>query len=171
MYKFRVSKLSKVERVFVFENGGRTEISHEEFLDRERVDPLDRFFIFVHNCLLEVTEEGYKGWYEMEDHINYTDKRSVKREASLENCVENGFIQLKFGSNSRSVEATVEVKLLVSEMWAVIETLSEDEKELIRAFYNNVSQSEIAERLNCSQATVSRKMQALFAKIRSEMGG
>ncbi len=155
----------------MFENGGQAEISREKFLDRERVDTQDKFFIFVDNYLLEVTEADYKDWYKMEDHADYMNKRSTKREASLESYIEKGYNQLPLISNSKSVEDTVEAKLLLFEKRAIIGTLSGDEKELIRAFYNNVSQSEIAERLNCSQATVSRKMQAVFEKIRSKMGG
>ncbi len=44
-------------QVFILENGNFIEIPYEEYCRRENEDLKDRFFISLHGCLMETTEE------------------------------------------------------------------------------------------------------------------
>ena len=150
-------------KVFILENGEYIELSNEEFERRKENDPTyaERYFIPVQGFLLEVDRQHYEDFYRTKDRLTYLKRLDIKYGLlsidAFDSEDDNGTDYIQ--AETEDVAETVAHLLLLDKLRLIVSMLPEDEKELIQAhFYENIPQTEIADRLGISQQAVSKRI-------------
>lgn len=159
-------------KVFILENGEYIELSNEEFERRKENDPTyaERYFIPVQGFLLEVDRQHYEDFYRTKDKLTYLKRLDIKYGLlsidAFDSEDDNGTDYIQ--AETEDVAETVAHLLLLDKLRLIVSMLPEDEKELIQAhFYENIPQTEIADRLGISQQAVSKRILKICAKIKN----
>ena len=159
-------------KVFILENGEYIELSNEEFERRKENDPTyaERYFIPVQGFLLEVDRQHYEDFYRTKDRLTYLKRLDIKYGLlsidAFDSEDDNGTDYIQ--AETEDVAETVAHLLLLDKLRLIVSMLPEDEKELIQAyFYENIPQTEIADRLGISQQAVSKRILKICAKIKN----
>lgn len=132
-----------------------------------------KYFIRIGKFLVEVTEDVYCTYYQMERHERYLIEKDqahgVQQYSNLdtENTLGEEMIVDRL---SVSVEDMVTARLLSERLHRCIQLLSEDEQNLLHAiFYKDMSEQQLAQSMNTSQATINKRKRIVLAKLLSLM--
>ncbi len=128
------------------------------------------YFIRIDEHLVEVSEEVYEAYYNMERYrrtLEEKDRRNgVFSYDSLDTAEVRGVDHLG-DRKSKSVEDLVLANLLREHIHSCLELLPDPEKRLIRELYfEGYTEREIAQRRGVSQAAVHKKKQKIEKKLR-----
>ena len=158
-------------KVFILENGGYIELTYEEFENRKDNEPSyeNRFFIPVQGYLLEVDQSQYEDFYRAKERQKYLRKLDAKYGLlsieAFDTEDDNGADYIQ--AETEDVAETVAHLLLLDKLRLIIDTLPEDEKELIMAhFYKGKPQTKLAEEYGVNQSNISRRISKILDKIK-----
>ena len=131
-------------KVYIKENNVYVELSYTDFCRRRQADQsyMDKLFIPVQGCLLEVVREQYADFYKDKERWRYLKKLDTNHKLlSLEGFTDSDGNVLDFiVDEAVDVAETVVRAVMVDRLKAALLLLSDSEQTLIKAiFFANVS--------------------------------
>ena len=158
------------EKVFINENDNYIEISYQAFCEGQNNVFKDRFFISLHNMLMEVDEAYYTEFYREQRREKYLRERAIEKGDiyydSLDTEEFNGEDILV--DPDEDVAQQVTDKLMAEHVRYVVSLLPDDERLLIhRHYFENIPETELAKIYGVSQQAISKKMVKIRAKLKN----
>ena len=158
------------EKVFIKENDNYIEISYQAFCEGQNNVFKDRFFISLHNVLMEVDEAYYTEFYREQRREKYLRERAIEKGDiyydSLDTEEFNGEDILV--DPDEDVAQQVTDKLMAERVRYVVSLLPDDERLLIhRHYFENIPETELAKIYGVSQQAISKKMVKIRAKLKN----
>ena len=158
-------------KVYVKENNVYVELSYMDFCSRRQADQsyMDKLFIPVQGCLLEVVREQYTDFYRDKERWRYLQKLDTNHSLlSLEGFTDSEGNVLDFiVDESVDVAETVVHAVMVDRLKAALPLLSDGEQALIKAiFFEGLSEREVGLRLGITQSVVNKRKSKILAKMR-----
>ena len=158
-------------KVYIKESGGYVELSYTDFCRRRQADQsyMDKLFIPIQGCLLEVVREQYTEFYRDKERWRYLKKLDTKNSLlSLEGFTDSEGNVLDFiVDEAVDVSETVIHEVMVDRLKAALPLLSDGEQALIQAiFFDGLSEREVGLRLGLTQSIVNKRKAKILAKLR-----
>ena len=158
-------------KVYIKESGGYAELSYTEFCRRRNADQtyMDKLFIPVQGCLLEVVREQYTDFYRDKERWRYLQKLDTNHSLlSLEGFTDSEGNALDFlVDETVDIAETVVNAVMVDRLKAALLLLSDSEMALIRAiFFEGLSEREVGARLGVTQSVVNKRKAKILLKLR-----
>ena len=158
-------------KVYLKENGGYVELSYQDFCRRRQADQsyMDKLFIPVQGCLLEVVREQYTDFYRDKERWRYLKKLDTSHSLlSLEGFTNSEGNMIDFIIDETvDVAETVVHAVMVDRLKATLPLLSDSEQTLIQAiFFEGLSEREVGLRLGVTQSVVNKRKAKILAKLR-----
>jgi len=126
-------------KVYIKENSGYVELSYMEFCRRRNADQtyMDKLFIPVQGCLLEVVREQYTDFYRDKERWRYLQKLDTNHSLfSLEGFTDSEGNALDFlVDETVDIAETVVHALMVDRLKAALPLLPDSEQALIREIF------------------------------------
>ena len=150
-------------KVYIRESGGYVELSYTEFCRCRESDQtyMDKLFIPIQGCLLEVVREQYTDFYRDKERWRYLQKLDTKnRLLSLDGFTDSEGNPLDFITDEAvDIAETVVNAVMVDRLKAALPLLSDSEQELIQAiFFDGLSEREVGARLGITQSVVNKRL-------------
>ena len=161
-------------KVYIKENSGYMELSYTDFCHRRQVDQsyMDKLFIPVQGCLLEVVREQYTDFYRDKERWRYLKKLDTSHSLlSLEGFTDSEGNMIDFIIDETvDVAETVVHAVMVDRLRTAMLLLSDSEQALIQAiFFEGLSEREVGLRLGVTQSVVNKRKAKTLAKLRNIM--
>ena len=158
-------------KVFIKESGRYVELSYMDFCRRREADQtyLDKLFIPIQGCLLEVVREQYTDFYRDKERWRYLQKLDTKNSLlSLDGFTDSEGNPLDFiADEAADIAETVVNTVMVDRLKAALSLLSDSEQVLIRAiFFEELSEREVGLRLGITQSVVNKRKARILIKLR-----
>ena len=158
-------------KVYIKESGSYVELTYTEFCRRRNADQtyMDKLFIPVQGCLLEVVREQYTDFYRDKERCRYLQKLDISHSLlSLEGFTDSEGNTLDFlVDEAVDVAETVVHAWMVDRLRAALSLLSDSEQALIRAiFFEGLSEREVGLRLGVTQSVVNKRKAKILLKLR-----
>ena len=158
-------------KVYIRESGGYVELSYTEFCRRRNDDQtyMDKLFIPVQGCLLEVVREQYLDFYRDKERWRYLQKLDTKNSlVSLDGFTDSGENTLDFlADEAVDIAETVVNAWMVDRLKAALLLLSDSEMALVKAiFFEGLSEREVGLRLSVTQSVVNKRKAKILMKLR-----
>ena len=155
-------------------NNVYVELSYTDFCRRRQADQsyMDKLFIPVQGCLLEVVREQYADFYKDKERWRYLQKLDTNHKLlSLEGFTDSEGNVLDFVIDETvDVAETVVRAVMVDRLKAALLLLSDSEQTLIKAiFFEELSEREVGLRLGVTQSVVNKRKSKILAKLRKIM--
>ena len=159
-------------KVYIKENNVYVELSYKDFCCRREFDQsyLDKLFIPVQGCLLEVVREQYADFYKDKERWRYLKKLDTNHSLlSLEGFTDSEGNALDFIIDETvDVAETVVRAVMVDRLKVALPLLSDGEQALIQAiFFEELSEREVGLRLGITQSVVNKRKAKILAKLRT----
>ena len=158
-------------KVYIKESGGYVELSYTDFCRRRNADQtyMDKLFIPVQGCLLEVVREQYTDFYRDKERWRYLQKLDAKNSLlSLDGFIVSEGNPLDFiADEAADIAETVVNAVMVDRLKAALHLLSESEQALIHAiFFDGLTEREVGLRLGLTQSGVNKRKARILIKLR-----
>ena len=159
------------KKVFIIADGGYREITPVEHEFRKETDAgyREKKFIGLHSMIMEVSEKAYIEFYRNKRRQKYLDEqRRDNGDVSYDalNSDEFNGEEILIAELPDVCDTLVHQQLL-DKLRQAVDALPEDEKALIaQHFYDEVPQTELAERYGVSQQAISKKIAKIRAKLK-----
>ena len=158
-------------KVYIKESSDYVELSYTDFCRRRQADQsyMDKLFIPVQGCLLEVVREQYTDFYRDKERWRYLKKLDTSHKLlSLEGFTDSEGKVLDFiVDEAVDVAETVVHTVMVDRLKAALPLLSGSEQTLINAiFFEELSEREVGLRLGVTQSVVNKRKAKILAKLR-----
>ena len=158
-------------KVYIKESGSYVELSYRDFCRRRQADQsyMDKLFILVQGCLLEVVREQYTDFYRDKERWRYLQKLDTNHSLlSLDGFTDSEGNVLDFVVDEAvDVAETVVRTVMVDRLKAALPLLSDSEQMLIQAiFFEELSEREVGLRLGVTQSVVNKRKAKTLAKLR-----
>ena len=158
-------------KVYIKENNVYVELSYTDFCRRRQADQsyMDKLFIPVQGCLLEVVREQYADFYKEKERWRYLKKLDTNHKLlSLEGVTDSEGNVIDFVIDETvDVAETVVRAVMVDRLKAALPLLSDVEQALIQAiFFEELSEREVGLRLGVTQSVVNKRKTKILAKLR-----
>nr|CBX20771.1 RNA polymerase sigma factor, sigma-70 region 4 [Streptococcus pyogenes] len=130
---------------------------------------MDKLFIPIQGCLLEVLREQYTDFYRDKERWRYLQKLDTKnRLLSLDGFTDSEGNPLDFITDEAvDIAETVVNAVMVDRLKAALPLLSDSEQELIQAiFFDGLSEREVGARLGITQSVVNKRKARILIKLR-----
>ncbi len=149
-------------KVYFKESVGYVELSYTDFCRCRETDQscMDKLFIPVQGCLLEVVREQYTDFYRDKERWRYLQKLDTKNSLlSLDGFVDDEGNTLDFiADEAVDIAETVVNAVMVDRLKAALSLLSGSEQALIKAiFFEGLSEREVGLRLGITQSIVNKR--------------
>ena len=143
----------------------------QDFCRRRQADQtyMDKLFIPVQGCLLEVVREQYTDFYRDKERWRYLQKLDTKNSLlSLDGFTDSEGNPLDFIADEAMDVAEIVVNaVMVDRLKAALPLLSDSEQELIQAiFFDGLSEREVGARLGITQSVVNKRKAKILIKLR-----
>ena len=132
-----------------------------------------KYYIFVGNEKIEVDYEVYKSYWQITNRERYLERLDRQNkllffsDLSTEYSFEDNIVDKNF-----DVEKIVETKMLIDRVREAIDSLNDEEREIIeRLYYQDESTRIAAEALNLHNTSLIRKRDRILAKLRKMLEG
>lgn len=127
-----------------------------------------KYFIFIDGKKVYVSEEVYKGYWQITNRENYLEQVDRKNHLLFFSSYDkDGNFVDNLRDDKIDVEKIVETKLLIDRVRQALEALNIEERELIESLYfEEESIRSLARRLNTSHTSVIRKRNSVFKKLK-----
>ncbi|WP_221899118.1 DUF4368 domain-containing protein [Gordonibacter massiliensis (ex Traore et al. 2017)] len=160
-------------KVYIRESGGYVELSYTEFCRCRESDQtyMDKLFIPIQGCLLEVVREQYTDFYRDKERWRYLQKLDTKnRLLSLDGFTDSEGNPLDFITDEAvDIAETVVNAVMVDRLKAALPLLSDSEQELIQAiFFDGLSEREVGARLGITQSVVNKRKARILMAVNDE---
>ena len=161
-------------KVYIKENNVYVELSYKDFCRRRQADQtyMDKLFIPVQGCLLEVAREQYTEFYRDKERWRYLQKLDTKNSLlSLEGFTDSEGNVLDFiVDEAADIAETVINAVMLDRLKDALPLLSDSEQALIKAiFFEELSEREVGLRLGLTQSVVNKRKAKVLAKLRKIM--
>ena len=161
-------------KVYIKENNVYVELSYTDFCRRRQADQsyMDKLFIPIQGCLLEVIREQYTDFYRDKERWRYLKKLDTNHSLlSLDGFTDSEGNVIDFVIDETvDVAETVVRAVMVDRLKAALLLLSGSEQALINAiFFEELSEREIGLRLGITQSVVNKRKAKILAKLRKIM--
>ena len=161
-------------KVYTRENSGYVELSYRDFCRRRESDQryMDKLFIPVQGCLLEVVREQYADFYRDKERWRYLQKLDTNHKLlSLEGFTDSEGNVIDFViDEAEDVAETVVHAVMVDRLKVALPLLSDSEQTLIQAiFFEGLSEREVGLRLGITQSVVNKRKAKILAKLKKIM--
>ena len=158
-------------KVYIKESDTYVELSYTDFCRRREADQryMDKLFIPVQGCLLEVVWEQYADFYKDKERWRYLKKLDTK----------NGLLSLEGFTDSEGnvidfiVDEAVDISesvvhaVMADRLKTALSLLSDSEQALVKAiFYEELSEREVGLRLGITQSVVNKRKAKILTKLR-----
>ncbi len=158
-------------KVYIKENDGYMELSYMDFCHRRQTDQsyMDKLFVPVQGCLLEVVREQYADFYKEKERWRYLKKLDTNHSLlSLEGFTDSEGNVLDFVVDEAvDIAETVVHAVMVDRTKTAMLLLSDSEQALIQAiFFEKLSEREVGLRLGITQSVVNKRKAKILAKLR-----
>ena len=159
-------------KVYIRESGGYVELSYTEFCRCRESDQtyMDKLFIPIQGCLLEVVREQYTDFYRDKERWRYLKKLDTKnRLLSLDGFTDSEGNPLDFITDEAvDIAETVVNAVMVDRLKAALPLLSDSEQELIQAifFLTDFPSVKSGARLGITQSVVNKRKARILIKLR-----
>ncbi len=158
-------------KVYIKKNDSYVELSYTDFCRRRQADQsyMDKLFIPVQGCLLEVAREQYADFYKDKERWRYLKKLDTNHSLlSLEGFTDSEGNALDFVIDETvDVAETVVHTVMVDRLKAALPFLSDGEQPLVKAiFFEELSEREVGLRLGITQSVVNKRKAKILAKLR-----
>ncbi len=158
-------------KVYIKKSGGFEELSYTDFCQRRNADQtyMDKLFIPVQGCLLEVVREQYTDFYRNKERWRYLQKLDTNHNLlSLEGFTDSEGKVIDFVVDEAvDVAETVVHALMVDRLKAALPLLSDSEQALIHAiFFEELSEREVGLQLGITQSVVNKRKAKILTKLR-----
>ena len=158
-------------KVYIKENGGYVELSYQDFCRRRQADQsyMDKLFIPVQSCLLEVVREQYADFYKDKERWHYLKKLDTNHSLlSLEGFTDSGGSVLGFVVDEAvDIEETVIHAVMVDRLRAALSLLSDSEQALIQAiFFDGFSERAYSEKQGLSPSAIHGRKMKILRKLK-----
>ncbi len=158
-------------KVYIKESGGYAELTYTDFCRRRQTDQsyMDKLFIPVQGCLLEVVREQYVEFYKDKERWRYLQKLDTNHKLlSLEGFTDSEGNVIDFVVDETMDVAEIVVHaVMVDRLKAALPLLSDSEQTLIQAiFFEELSEREVGLRLGVTQSVVNKRKAKILAKLR-----
>ncbi|XBX05574.1 sigma-70 family RNA polymerase sigma factor [Enterocloster clostridioformis] len=158
-------------KVYIKENNVYVELSYMDFCSRRQADQsyMDKLFIPVQGCLLEVVREQYTDFYKDKERWRYLKKLDTNHKLlSLEGFTDSEGNVIDFVIDEAvDVAETVVHAVMVDRLKAALSLLSDSERVLVNAiFFEELSEREVGLRLGITQSVVNKRKSKILAKLR-----
>ena len=159
---------------YIKESGGYVELSYKDFCRRRQADQsyMDKLFIPIQGCLIEVMREQYTDFYRDKERWRYLRKLDTKNSLlSLDGFVDDEGNALDFiADEAVDIAETVVNAVMVDRLKDALSLLSGSEQALIQAiFFDGLSEREVGLRLGITQSVVNKRKAKILAKLRKIM--
>ena len=157
------------EKVFIKENDNYIEISYQAFCEGQNNVFKDRFFISLHNMLMEVDEAYYTEFYREQRREKYLRERAIEKGDiyydSLDTEEFNGEDILV--DPDEDVAQQVTDKLMAEYVRYVVSLLPSDERELIEAlFFKGYSERQWSKISGIPQKTINDRKNKILRELK-----
>lgn len=158
-------------KVYVKEKGSYIELSYVDFCHLRKADQtyMDKLFIPVQGCLIEVVREQYTDFYRDRERWRYLQK--LDRKNSLLSL--DGFVDDKGNALDFIVDEAVDIAesavhtVMLDRLKAALPLLSDSEQALIQAiFFDGLTEREVGLRLGMTQSVINKRKAKILAKLR-----
>ena len=161
-------------KVYIKENNVYVELSYKDFCRRRQADQsyMDKLFIPVQGCLLEVVREQYADFYKDKERWRYLKKLDTNHSLlSLEGFTDSEGNVIDFiVDEAVDVAETVVHAVMVDRLKTALRLLSDSERVLVNAiFFEELSEREVGLRLGVTQSVVNKRKSKILAKLRKIM--
>ena len=161
-------------KVYIKESDGYVELSYKDFCRRRQTDQtyMDKLFIPVQGCLLEVVREQYTDFYRDKERWRYLQKLDTRNSLlSLGGFTDSEGNVLDFiVDEAADIAETVIHAVMLDRLKAALPLLSDGEQALIQAiFFEELSEREVGLRLGITQSVVNKRKAKILAKLRKIM--
>ena len=161
-------------KVYIKESGGYVELSYTDFCRRRQADQsyMDKLFIPVQGCLLEVVREQYTDFYRDKERWRYLKKLDTNHKLlSLEGFTDSEGNVIDFVIDEAvDIAETVVYAVMVDRLKTALRLLSDSERVLVNAiFFEELSEREVGLRLGVTQSVVNKRKAKILAKLRKIM--
>ena len=158
-------------KVYIKESGSYVELSYKDFCCRRQADQsyMDKLFIPIQGCLIEVVREQYADFYKDKERWRYLKKLDTNHNLlSLEGFTDSEGNVIDFVVDEAvDVAETVVHAAMVDRLKAALPLLSDSEQTLIQAiFFEELSEREVGLRLGVTQSVVNKRKAKILAKLR-----
>ena len=158
-------------KVYIKERGRYVELSYTDFCCRRESDQtyMDKLFIPVQGCLLEVVREQYTDFYRDKERWRYLKKLDTKNSLlSLVGITDSEGNPLDFiADEAADIAETVVNAVMVDRLKAALPLLSDSEQALIHAiFFDGLSEREVGARFGITQSVVNKRKARILIKLR-----
>jgi RNA polymerase sigma factor (sigma-70 family) len=133
---------------------------------------MDKLFIPVQGCLLEVVREQYTDFYRDKERWRYLQKLDTNHGLLfLDGFIDSEGNPLDFiADETMDIAETVVHALMVDRLKAALPLLSDSEQSLIRAiFFEELSEREVGLKLGVTQSVVNKRKEKILMKLRKIM--
>ena len=160
-------------KVYIRESGGYVELSYTEFCRCRESDQtyMDKLFIPIQGCLLEVVREQYTDFYRDKERWRYLQKLDADNSLLSLEVIEsaddssNGFEFI--ADEAVNVAETVVHRMMLDKLKSSLTLLTEEERTLIQQhFYEGKSQVELSRIYGINQSSVSRHIMKILQKLK-----
>ena len=130
---------------------------------------MDKLFIPVQGCLLEVVREQYTDFYRDKERWRYLQKLDTKNSLlSLDGFMDDEGNALDFiADESADVEKAVIHAVMLDRLKTALPLLSDSEQALIQAiFFDGLTEREVGFRLGMTQSVINKRKAKILAKLR-----
>ena len=161
-------------KVYIKENSGYVELSYKDFCRRRQADQsyMDKLFIPVQGCLLEVVRGQYTDFYRDKERWRYLKKLDTNHKLlSLEGFTDSEGNVIDFVIDEAvDIAETVVYAVMVDRLKTALRLLSDSERVLVNAiFFEELSEREVGLRLGVTQSVVNKRKAKILAKLRKIM--
>ena len=158
-------------KVYIIESGSYVELSYRDFCCRRQANQsyLDKLFIPIQGCLLEVAREQYTDFYRDKERWRYPQKLDTKNSLlSLDGFMDDEGNALDFiADKSADVEKAVIHAVMLDRLKTALPLLSDSEQALIQAiFFDGLTEREVGFRLGMTQSVINKRKAKILAKLR-----
>ena len=158
-------------KVYIKESGRYVELSYRDFCCRRQANQsyLDKLFIPIQGCLLEVAREQYTEFYRDKERWRYLQKLDTKNSLlSLDGFKDDEGNALDFiADESADVEKAVIHAVMLDRLKTALPLLSDSEQALIQAiFFDGLTEREVGFRLGMTQSVINKRKAKILAKLR-----
>lgn len=154
--------------VFIIKSNEYVEITYQEFINRYHSDTAyeKKYFICVHDKLLEVSKEDYDKHYKVRGRNRYLKKLDIIHGLISMEDIDNS--EAVAYAESQDIAVTIEEKLMQDKLAKCLSELADDEKELIEAlFFQNMTEREYASKKGIYHNAIHKKKVRILKKLKN----
>ena len=126
------------------------------------------YFLYVKGKAVKVSEEVYKAYWKITEHEKYLIKKDWKNNVIPFSALDyDGHFIDNIVDESIDIEKNVEVKMQIEELNKALNSLTEEERDIITAiFFREESLRSIGERKNRSYQAIGKRRDKILEKLR-----